>query len=275
MVLDHRLDGEDLAWVRDHLRRCDDCRQRVEAFRERRLRGHGPTALLLAVPPHGLGLLASVRRRAPGLLERVPHSRRYALIALMAALVAGLFVSSSPRFAADAVKPSPTAATLLNTGSVQVTQPSTLPSPSPAPEPSASPAPSQAVAAPTVIVPSSRPAPTHAPATTSAPTPDQGPKVVLTVTPMSGLAPLTVIADASHSSAVNAIASYEFTFAPGIVIRPVRGAASASYIYCPVGLAPGSVTTYVVTVVVTDTRGLQSSASMRVDVTMPVGPSPC
>ena len=31
-VLDDRLDGKDLEWARDHLRRCEACRERVEDF---------------------------------------------------------------------------------------------------------------------------------------------------------------------------------------------------------------------------------------------------
>jgi hypothetical protein len=37
-VLDDRLDGKDLEWARDHLRRCEACRERVEEFREMLLR---------------------------------------------------------------------------------------------------------------------------------------------------------------------------------------------------------------------------------------------
>src|SRR2546423_5005666 len=37
-VLDDRLDGKDLEWARDHLRRCEACRDRVEDFREMLLR---------------------------------------------------------------------------------------------------------------------------------------------------------------------------------------------------------------------------------------------
>jgi hypothetical protein len=37
-VLDDRLEGKDLDWARDHLRRCDACRERVEDFREILLR---------------------------------------------------------------------------------------------------------------------------------------------------------------------------------------------------------------------------------------------
>ena len=44
-VLDDRLDGKDLEWARDHLRRCEPCRERVEDFREMLLRvGRLPSA---------------------------------------------------------------------------------------------------------------------------------------------------------------------------------------------------------------------------------------
>src|SRR6266852_5623156 len=44
-VLDDRLDGKDLEWARDHLRRCEVCRERVEDFREMLLRvGRLPSA---------------------------------------------------------------------------------------------------------------------------------------------------------------------------------------------------------------------------------------
>src|SRR5947208_11168510 len=44
-VLDDRLDGKDLEWARDHLRRCEGCRERVEDFREMLLRvGRLPSA---------------------------------------------------------------------------------------------------------------------------------------------------------------------------------------------------------------------------------------
>src|SRR5258708_24547560 len=44
-VLDDRLDGKDLEWARDHLRRCETCRERVEEFREMLLRvGRLPSA---------------------------------------------------------------------------------------------------------------------------------------------------------------------------------------------------------------------------------------
>lgn len=37
-ILDDRLTGRDLDWARDHLRRCDTCRDRIEDFQEMRLR---------------------------------------------------------------------------------------------------------------------------------------------------------------------------------------------------------------------------------------------
>ena len=44
-VLDDRLDGKDLEWARDQLRRCEACRERVEDFREMLLRvGRLPSA---------------------------------------------------------------------------------------------------------------------------------------------------------------------------------------------------------------------------------------
>ena len=44
-VLDDRLDGKELEWARDHLRRCEACRDRVEDFREMLLRvGRLPSA---------------------------------------------------------------------------------------------------------------------------------------------------------------------------------------------------------------------------------------
>src|SRR5919109_4366094 len=46
-VLDDRLDGKDLEWARDHLRRCEACRERVENFREMLLRvGRLPKAVV-------------------------------------------------------------------------------------------------------------------------------------------------------------------------------------------------------------------------------------
>src|SRR5260370_22909513 len=104
VVLDHRLDGEDLAWVRDHLRRCEDCRQRVDReqlLRERRIK---------AATPAAPNRTASARKRASAYRERLGDSRRYAIVAMvavMAALVGGFYVWSSPRLTADAVNLAP------------------------------------------------------------------------------------------------------------------------------------------------------------------------
>ncbi len=190
----------------------------------------------------------------------------------MAALLAGFFVSSSPRFAADAGKQAPTSSTVLAPETVEASKPSTLPSPSVAPEPTTLPATSQDHPVQTVVVPSSPPAPSHAPAPTPAPVTDTPPAVVLTVSPQSGLAPLTVTADASRSTDTDAtgIASYEFNFGDGVVVRSMRGAASATHTYCPPG--PDKVT-YRVTVTVTDTAGQRSSAFVNVIVTPSVTPT--
>src|SRR5947208_14245017 len=52
-VLDDRLDGKDLEWPRDHLRRCEAWRDRVEDFREMLLRvGRLPNAPVGAAPLH-------------------------------------------------------------------------------------------------------------------------------------------------------------------------------------------------------------------------------
>jgi hypothetical protein len=48
-VLDDRLEGKELEWARDHLRRCEACRERVEDFREMLLRvGRLPKAPVAA-----------------------------------------------------------------------------------------------------------------------------------------------------------------------------------------------------------------------------------
>ena len=76
-VLDDRLDGKDLEWARDHLRRCETCRDRVEDFREMLLRvGRLPSA---TVGPEamdqafGLSIPDQLRRQgAPRSYEMVP-----------------------------------------------------------------------------------------------------------------------------------------------------------------------------------------------------------
>lgn len=272
VVLDHRLDGEDLAWVRDHLRRCEACRERIEVFRERLLREEALATGLRVVPatprllaaPATPRLLVSVRRRASAYRERAVDSRRYAVVALMAVLVAGFFVSSSPRFAADAGKGAPVSSTLLDTGA---TTPPRAPSPYATVEPSASAAASQDRTVPTVVVPSKHPTP--APTSAPAPVAAAPPSIVLRLTYNTPccLAPLTVTANAVGASA-SGIASYEFDFGNGIVIRPMLGGGSASYTYCRAGR-------YKLTVTVTDKAGLSSSAFVYVDVTSPVNPASC
>ncbi len=255
VVLDHRLDGEDLAWVRDHLRRCEDCRQRVEAFRDQLLRPATP------------GLVLTLRRRASAYRELADQSRRYAVVGLMAILVGAFFVSSSPRLTADALRGAPISSTLPVIGSVEVTQPSPAPSPSATPEPSALPAASQAGTVPAAIVPSVRPAPTHAPAPSIAPVADAPPAVILITTLRSGLAPWTVTADASRSTDTDAtgIISYDFDFGDG---APHAWGAAAQHKYCVGG-------TYRLTVIVTDSAGLRSSAFVYIDVTQPVNQVTC
>ena len=261
VVLEHRLDGEDLAWVRDHLRRCEACRQRVDVFRERLLRVQGPASGLGATP----GPLTSLRRRASAYRERAAHSRRYATVGLMVLVLAGLFVSSSPRFAADAEKGTRISSTLLETGSAAATRPSTVPSPLATQEPSALPATSQDHTVPTVVAPSAHPTPTRPPAPTPAPVVPPPPSVVLIATPLSGLAPLTVTADASRSTDASGIASYEFDFGDG---TPHASGAAVQHKYCVAG-------TYRLTVIVTDSAGRSSKGFVSVDVAQPVDPVSC
>jgi hypothetical protein len=252
-----------LAWVRDHLRRCEACRERVDVFRERLLRVQGP-ASGLGAEPSTPGRLTSLRRRASAYRERASHSRRYATVGLMVLVLAGLFVSSSPRFAADAVKGATISSTVIDT---RATRPSAVPSPSATPEPSALPATSHDQTVPTVVVPSVHPTPTHSPAPTPAPVSYPPPTVHLTVSTYSGLAPLPVTADASGSSAARGIARYEFDFGDGTVIRPL-GSAAASHTYCQVGH-------FLLKVTVTDTAGLSSTGFVYVDVTPQVPPVSC
>ena len=62
-VLDDRLDGKDLEWARDHLRRCEACRERVEDFREMLLRvGRLPKATVGA-PAMDQAFAASIPER--------------------------------------------------------------------------------------------------------------------------------------------------------------------------------------------------------------------
>jgi PKD repeat protein len=82
-----------------------------------------------------------------------------------------------------------------------------------------------------------------------------------------------VTADASRSSSAIGIASYLFDFDDGTRTPTTRS--TFSHTYCPRGISPGVVKTYQLTVIVTDTAGRQSSASVAVEVTMPVPPVPC
>ena len=258
VVLEHRLDGEDLAWVRDHLRRCEACRERVDVFRERLLRVDGPETGLGATP----GLLTSVRRRGSAYRERAAHSRPYATVGLMVLVLAGLFVSSSPRFAADAVKGATISSTLIDTGAKR---PSTVPSPSATLAPSALPGTSQDHNVPTVVVPSVHPTPSPSRAPTPSPVVPPPPSVVLTAAPLSGLGPLLVSADASRSTAASGILSYEFDFGDG---TPHMAGAAVQHKYCAAG-------TYRLTVIVTDTAGRSSKGFRDVQVISQDPPVPC
>jgi PKD domain len=266
VVLEHPLDGEDLAWVRDHLRRCDACRERIDVFRERLLRVEEPAARLGAVRTRP-GHIASLRRRASASWGRIPLSRRYATVALLVAALAGVFVSGSPLFAADAAKGTHVSSTLLDTGSAASTKPSLVPSASATPEANALPATSQAGTVPTMVVPSARPTPTHAPSQTPAPVSYPPPTVHLSVSTYSGLAPLSVTADATGSNAARGIASYAFDFGDGTVIHAL-GSTTASHIYCQ----PGH---YQLKVIVTDAAGVSSIGFVFVDVTAQVPPVSC
>ena len=65
-VLDDRLDGKDLEWARDHLRRCEACRERVEDFREMLLRvGRLPSASV-AAPAMDQAYAVSIPERVRG-----------------------------------------------------------------------------------------------------------------------------------------------------------------------------------------------------------------
>ncbi len=91
--------------------------------------------------------------------------------------------------------------------------------------------------------------------------PDNPPAASLAVRPASGTAPLAVTADATGSSDTDAtpIASYTFDFGDGTAQVGPQAGATASHTYARFG-------TFVVTVTVTDTAGLSSSAGTQVTV---------
>jgi parallel beta-helix repeat protein len=91
---------------------------------------------------------------------------------------------------------------------------------------------------------------------------DSAPSAALIVSPDAGAVPLTVGADASGSTDVDAtpIASYSFDFGDGSAVVGPQPAATAGHMY----IAPG---TYTVTVTVTDTAGLSSTATATVRAT--------
>ena len=254
VVLDRGLDGEELGWVRDHLRFCEGCRKRVEAYRERSLGSEVPAFR------QGEGQVLKLGR-APRLREgRAAHSRRYAIAGVMAVVLAGLFVSSSSRFAADAVKASPISSTLF-----EIVRPAAEPSPSASPEPSTLPATSQDGTSQTVTAPSTRPTPTPSRVPTPAPVAAAPPAVHLTVTPLSGLAPLAVTADASRSTDASGIVSYIYDF--GDLTARGFGATTTHTYRCP-----GK---YQLSVTVTNSLGLSSTAYWPVYVYPPEPPVSC
>lgn len=89
---------------------------------------------------------------------------------------------------------------------------------------------------------------------------DAAPVAALTVSPGSGITPLSVTADASASRDTDAtpIASYRFDFGDGTVVGP-KSSSTASHTYTATGA-------FTVTVKVTDTGGLSSTASRIVSV---------
>lgn len=259
VVLDRGLDGEDLGWVRDHLRFCEGCRKRVEAYRERSLGSEVPAFR------QGDGQVLKLRRlsvggRVPDDRGRAAHSRRYAIAGVMAVVLAGLFVSSSSRFAADAVKSSPISSTLS-----EIVRPSAEPSPSASPEPSTLPATSHDGTSQAVTAPTTRPTPAPSRVPTPAPVAAAPPAVHLTVTPLSGLAPLAVTADASRSTDASGIVSYIYDF--GDLTARGFGAMTTHTYRCP-----GK---YQLSVTVTDSLGLSSTAYWPVYVYQPDPPVSC
>jgi parallel beta-helix repeat protein len=96
---------------------------------------------------------------------------------------------------------------------------------------------------------------------TVSPPADAPPDPVLAVTPVSGVAPLDVIADGSGSTDADGtpIASYRFDFGDGTPVVGPQAGATAGHTYASAGA-------FTVTMTVTDTGGLSSSATRQVTV---------
>ncbi len=72
-VLDDRLQGKELEWARDHLLRCDACRQRVEDFREMLLR----VGRLPSTPIAGPAIDQAYAIAVPQAIREIPLLRPY------------------------------------------------------------------------------------------------------------------------------------------------------------------------------------------------------
>jgi PKD repeat protein len=103
---------------------------------------------------------------------------------------------------------------------------------------------------------------------TAVPPPENPPAAALTVNPSSGVAPLTVAADASASTDVDAtpISTYTFDFGDGSAPVGPQAAAKTTHIYNNTG-------TFTVTVTVTDSAGLASTKSAMVTVVADAPPA--
>ena len=163
---------------------------------------------------------------------------------------------------------SSTKPTLPNTA-VLTASPQALVDASASPDPSATPSPSPPgqQAGPLVApytAPSATPRPPHVaprPMPTTKPTAtDRAPTAILNVTPVAGKAALTVTADASFSwdGDATGIASYQFIWDDGLSTGS-QSNPTATHVYT----TPGS---YTLSVIVTDSAGLSSSASATVTV---------
>ena len=159
--------------------------------------------------------------------------------------------------------------TLPNTSLLSASpQPSIDASASPNPSSTTGPSPPDQQAGPLVAqpyaAPSVTPRPSHVaprPTPTTKPTAtDHPPTAILNVTPAAGKAALTVTADASFSWDGDAtrIASYQFVWGDGLSTAP-QSNPTATHQYT----VPGS---YTLSVIVTDSAGLSSSAPATVTV---------